>query len=158
MKNRAPWRSNRGFAVVLLTFCESGLQLALNDFAANCDIARMKISTSKTEVLHLSRNPAQCFLRVGGVSLKQTEKLKDLVVTFTNDGRQDEVLDVRSGKASAVMRALHYSVVLKWKLSRKEKLSMFKSIFVPIFTYGHESWVITERLRLQMKASEMRIL
>ena len=53
--------------------------------------------------------------------------------------------DVRSGKASAVMGALHHSVVLKRELSRKTKLSELKSIFVPILTHGHESWVMTEK-------------
>ena len=56
------------------------------------------------------------------------------------------------------MRALHHSVVLKRKLSRKAKLSMFKSIFVTILIYGHQSWVMTERARSQMQASEMRFL
>ena len=88
--------------LVLLASSESGPQHALNGFAAACDIARKKISTSKTEVLHLSRNPVQCSLQVGGVSLKQLEKFKYLKVAFTSDGRQDEELDVRSGKASAV--------------------------------------------------------
>ena len=118
----------------------------------------MKISTSKTEVQHFFRNPVQCSLQVGGVSLKQVEKFKYLGITFTNDGRQNEELDVRSGKASIVMRALHHSVVLKAKLSRKAKLSVFKSIFVPILTCGHESWVLTERVRSQMQACEMRFL
>ena len=104
----------------------------------------MKISTSKTEVLHLSRNPVQCSLQVGGVSLKLVEKLKYLGVAFMSDG-QDKELDVRSGKASALMRAFHYSVVLKRELSRMAKLSVFKSIFVPMLTYGHESWVIRNR-------------
>ena len=54
------------------------------------------------------------------------------------------------------MRALHHSVVLKLELSRKAKLSVFYSIFVPILTYGHESLVMTERVRSQMQASEMR--
>ena len=56
------------------------------------------------------------------------------------------------------MRALHHSVVLKWELSREAKLSVFNSTFVPIFTYGHESWVMIERVRSQMQASEMRFL
>ena len=99
--------------LVLLASSESGIKHALNGFAAACGIAGMKISTSKTEVLHLSRNPVQCFLQVGGVSLKQVEKFKYFGVTFTSDGKQDEELDVRSGKPSAVMRALHHSVVLR---------------------------------------------
>ena len=56
--------------LVLLASFESGLRHTLNGFAAACGIAEMKISTSKTEVLHLLRNPVQCSLQVGGVSLK----------------------------------------------------------------------------------------
>ena len=56
------------------------------------------------------------------------------------------------------MQALRQSVVLKRELSRKAKLSVFKFIFVPIFTYGHESWVMTERMRSQTLASEMKFL
>ena len=58
----------------------------------------------------------------------------------------------------AVMRALHYSVVMKRELSKKAKLSVFKAVFVRILTYGHESWVMTKRLRSQVQASEMRFL
>ena len=53
--------------LVLLASSESGLELALNGFASACDIAGMKISTSKTEVLHLSRNLVQCSLQVDDV-------------------------------------------------------------------------------------------
>ena len=45
--------------LVLLASSESSPQHALNSFAAACDIAGMKISTSKTEVQNLSRNPVQ---------------------------------------------------------------------------------------------------
>ena len=74
---------------------ESDFQHALNCLAAAYDIAGMKTSTSKTEVLHLSRNPVQCYLQVGGVSLKQVEKFKYLGVAFMSDERQDEKLDVQ---------------------------------------------------------------
>ena len=141
--------------LVLLSSTESGLQRALNSFADACYTAGMKISTTKTEVLHLSRNPNQCVLQVNGATLKQVEKFKYLGVTFTSDGRQDEELNTRIGKASAVMRALHYLVVVKRELSKKAKLSVFKAVFVPILTYGHESLVMTERMRSHVQASEM---
>ena len=60
----------------------------------------MNISTSKTEVLNFSRNPAQRLLQVGGVSLKQVAKFRYFKIAFTSDEMQDEELDVRSGKAS----------------------------------------------------------
>ena len=68
--------------LVLLSSTESGLQRALNSFADG-----MKISTSKTEVLQLSRNPDQCVLQVNKETLKQVEKFKYLGVAFTSDGR-----------------------------------------------------------------------
>jgi len=112
--------------LVLLFSTESGLQRALNDIAAACDNVGMKISTTKNEVLHLWRNLDQCSLQASGAPLKQVEKFKCLGVVFTSDGRQDEELDTRMGKASAVMRALQYSVVMKRELSKKAKFSVSK--------------------------------
>ena len=57
------------------------------------------------EVLHLSRNPDQCVLQVNGATLNHVETFKYLGVAFASDERQDEELDTRIGKASAVMRA-----------------------------------------------------
>ena len=47
---------------------------------------------------------------------------------------------------------------MKRELSKKAKLLIFKAVFVPILTYGHESWVMTERMRSQVQASKMRFL
>ena len=62
--------------------------------------------------------------------MKQVEKFKYFGVAFTSDGSQDKTLHTRIGKASTVMRALHYSVVIKRELSKKAKLSIFKTVFV----------------------------
>ena len=49
---------------------------------------------------------------------------------------------------------LHYSVVMKPELSKKAKLLIFKTVFVPILTYGQESLVMTEIVRSQVQACE----
>ena len=54
------------------------------------------------------------------------------------------------------MRALHYSAVIKQVLSKKAKLSIFKTVFALILAFGYESW--TEIVRSQMQASEKRFL
>ena len=74
--------------LVLLSSTESGLQRTFKSFADAFNTAEMKISTVKTKVLHLSRNPVQCPLQVNGATLEQEEKFKYLGVTFTSDGRQ----------------------------------------------------------------------
>ena len=84
--------------LVLLASSEFGLQLALNGFAATCDIAGIDISFSKTKVLHLPRNPDQYFLQVGEASLQQMKKLKYLQIAFMIGETQDKELNVKSAK------------------------------------------------------------
>jgi len=78
-------------------------------------------------------------LQVSGNTLQQMEQFKHLGVVFASDGRCNDNIDTRIGKANAVLRELHHSVVTKWELSNTTNLSVFKSVFVPILTYGPES-------------------
>ena len=55
-----------------------------------------------------------------------------------------------------MLRALHRPVVVKKELS--QKLSIYWSIYVPILTYGHELWVVTERTRSRIQAAEVGVL
>ena len=118
--------------LVLLSSTESVLQRALNSFADACNTAGIKISTAKTEVLHLSRNPDQCVLQVNGATLKQVEKFKYLGVALTSDVRQNEELDTRIGKASAEMRALLLGCH-ETRIVKKGKALNFQGSFCPHF-------------------------
>ncbi|TWW56724.1 hypothetical protein D4764_08G0007110 [Takifugu flavidus] len=119
----------------------------------------MKISTSKSEAMVLSWKKVECLLRVKEEILPQVEEFKYLGVLFTSEGRMEQEVDRRIGAASAVMRTLHRSVVVKRReLSRKAKLSIYRLIFVPTLTYGHELWVMTERTRSRVQAAEMSFL
>ena len=62
--------------LVLLDSAQNGLQQALDRFSDACSVAGMKISTTKTETICLSRQPKQCSLQIDGVPLKQSQKLK----------------------------------------------------------------------------------
>ena len=93
--------------LVLLDSTQNSLQQALDRFSDACSVAEMKISAAKTETMCLSRRPKQSSLQNGGVPLKQSEKFKYIGVSFTSDGRQNSIFDIRIGKASALMRQLH---------------------------------------------------
>ena len=103
--------------LVLLDSTQNGLQQALYRYSDACSVAGMKISTTKTK-------------SIGGVPLKQSEKFKYLGVSFTSDGRQNSELDIRIAKASAVMRQLHRSVVLKRELCTKANPFSDRSMFL----------------------------
>ena len=89
-------------------------------------------------MLHVSTNTNWSLLQLNGATQKQAYKFKYLGVAFTSDGRQNEELGIPIGKAIAIMKALHYSVVMR-RFSKSEtkiveneaKLSIFETVFVP---------------------------
>lgn len=52
-------------------------------------------------------------------------------------GREQEI-DKQTGASSAVMSTLYISVLVKGELNQKAKLLIYRLIFVPTLTYGHE--------------------
>ncbi|KAK3516423.1 hypothetical protein QTP70_011957 [Hemibagrus guttatus] len=132
--------------VVLLAPSSLDIQHALGCFAAECEAAGMRVSTSKSEAMVLNQKKVACTIQVGGEILPQVEEFKYLGVLFTTEGRMDHEIDRRIGAAAAVMRSIYWSVVVKKELSRKAKLSIYQSVYLPTLTYGHELWVMTERV------------
>ncbi|KAK3524537.1 hypothetical protein QTP70_029847, partial [Hemibagrus guttatus] len=144
--------------VVLLAPSSLDLQHALGRFAAECEAAGMRVSTSKSEAMVLDQKKVACTLQVGGEVLPQVEQFKYFGVLFTSEGRMDREIDRRIGAAAAVMWSMYRSVVVKKELTRKVKLSIYQSIYVPTLTYGHELWVMTERVRSRIQVAEMSFL
>ncbi|KAK3510818.1 hypothetical protein QTP70_022736 [Hemibagrus guttatus] len=94
---------NRSRSLVRIASC-LGLQHALGHFAAECEAAGMRVSTSKLEAMVLDQKKVACTLQVGGEVLPQVEEFKYLGVLFTSEGRMDREIDRRISAAAAVMR------------------------------------------------------
>ncbi|KAI3367665.1 hypothetical protein L3Q82_026507 [Scortum barcoo] len=92
--------------VVLMASSGQDLQHVLERFAAECEAAGMRISTSKSEAMVLDRKRVACPLQVGGEVLPQVEEFKYLRVLFTSEGKIEREIDRRIGAASAVMQAV----------------------------------------------------
>jgi len=80
---------------------------------------------------------------VKGGRLYQVDKFKGVMVAFMSDGRWNQVIDTCIGKANAVLHELYRPLVSKREFPKNVKLSVFKSVFVPILTYGHKSRLMT---------------
>ncbi|KAI3365898.1 hypothetical protein L3Q82_000883 [Scortum barcoo] len=111
--------------VVLMASSGQDLQHVLERFAAECEAAGMRISTSKSEAMVLDRKRVACPLQVGGEVLPQVEEFKYLGVLFTSEGKIEREIDRRIGAASAVMRSVYRTVVVKKELSRSRRSSRF---------------------------------
>ena len=64
--------------VVLLASLNSDLQFSLRRFAAKCQVAGMRINTSKSEAMVFSLNRVDCPLQVGKELFSQVEEFKYL--------------------------------------------------------------------------------
>lgn len=80
---------------------------------------------------------------------------KYLGFLFMSDGRLEREIDRWIGAASALMQILYQSIVVKRKLSRKPKLSIHRSIYVPTLTYGHELWVVNEKITFRLQTAKI---
>ena len=137
--------------VVLMATSACDLQHSLDWFAAECEAAGMRISTSKSEAMVLSRKPMDCLLQVWNEFLPEVKEFKYLGILFSSEGTKEREMGRRIGAAGAVLLSLCHTVVMKRELSQKAKLSIYRSIFVPTLTYAHEGWVMTERTRSQIR-------
>ena len=72
--------------MVLLALSGRDLQLSLERFAAKCEVAEMRISTSKSEIMIFSQKRVKCPLRVGNEIFPQVEEFKYVGVLFTSEG------------------------------------------------------------------------
>ena len=89
------------------------------------------------------------------------EKFKYLGVTFSSDGRQDNKLNTRIGKASAVMHQLYQSVALKQELCTKAKLSVFRSVFALILRdakYKRPKWIFCKKSEVYPYLTRLKAL
>ena len=86
------------------------------------------------------------------------KEFKYLGILFSSEGTREREMGRRIGAAGAVLRSLCRTIVMKRELSQKAKLSIYRSIFIPTLTYGHEGWVMTERTRSRIQAAEMGFL
>ena len=153
-----PFTFCRRFGTASIISTESSA-CTLSFFFAACDRAGMKISTKNIEILCLSTNPRQCMRQVNGNTLQQMDKFKYLWLVFTSDGRRS-AMRLIGELAELTLFCVSFIALAatKQELSNTAKLSVFNSIFVPILTYGHESWLMTERILTQVQAPKMGFL
>lgn len=127
--------SRHSWASISSSVCD--LQDALEWFAAECEAAWMKISTSKYKAIILCLK-MDYSLQVGvGVAAK-AKVFKYLKILFMSGGKMEHRMDRQSGTASAVMRVLYRTIMVERKLSWEAKLLIYQLIYVLTLTYGYE--------------------
>ena len=74
------------------------------------------------------------------------------------DGKLEGELDRRVGCAMSTFGGLRGTVFGSKELSRKAKMEVYKAMVVPIMRYGSESWMLREKEKARLQATEMSTL
>ena len=133
------------------------LQKHTDQLNESCKTYGMKISTSKTEVMTVSRRPDKLDINIKGTQLKQTNELKYLGSMFTENGKLDREIEIRCQKANAVNYQL--APLLKHpSISTNTKAKLVNAIFLPTLTYQCQIWSLTKDLERKLVTCEMKCL
>ena len=144
--------------MVLIADNEESLQMNLKKLDEALIRWEMKMNWEKTEVMKVGKERGQCCVEVGDRRLESVEVVKYLGVMISGDGRMEEEVRSRIGKAARVIGALNEPVWKRKELSRRTKLKVYNAIVVPTLMYGSETWVLNKPQESAIQATEMRVL
>ena len=133
------------------------LQEHTDQLNESCETYSMKISTSKTEVMTVSKRPDKLDININGTQLKQTNEFKYLGSMFTENGKLNREIETRCQKANAVSYQLA-PLLKRPSISTSTRAKLINAIFLPTLTYQCQTWSITTDLERKLVTCEMKCL
>lgn len=144
--------------IVVLAPNERNLQHNMSIWDEELRKKGMKININKTQTMIVSRHGNRHNISIGNTSLEQVHKFKYLGSTISEDGKIDIEINERIGAASRLFHSIRNKFLGKREITKKTKLAVYKSTFVPTLTYGCESWALTKKHKSKLQSMEMRFL
>lgn len=142
--------------IMLVASSEKNLQDNLNIWNQALQKRGMKINKQKTKVMTMG--DTRMNIEIEGTKIEQVERFKYLGVVIDNTGKQDAEINERIEKSIKLYYAMNSKFLHKKEISRQTKMNVYKAVCRPILTYGCESWVLTQRQKSKVQATEMKFL
>lgn len=152
--------SECAFADDLIVYAknERDLQLNLNVWKTALEKRNMKINVDKTKVMVIGKNASQIKIQIEEKELEQVEAFKYLGVNIHKNGKEDLEINNRIENTTKLYYALNNTFIRKKEISEKTKITVYKTVFKPVLTYGCESWVLNQQMKSRIQALEMKYL
>ena len=97
-------------------------------------------------------------IKIRGQQIEQVTEFKYLGVTIENNGSQGADIEERIEKTLKTYHAMRGSFIRKREISKDTKMTIYRTIYRSILTFGCESWVLNKRLESKLQALEMKYL
>ena len=144
--------------IVIMANNENDLQTNVTAWNETLNEYGMKINNDKTKVMVIASEQQQTNIQINNTRLEQVHSFQYLGVTLQDNGRQDIDINKRVEKTAKLYHAWNRSFIAKSEVTRETKMTVYKTCFRPVLTYGCESWVLTQGLQSKIQATEMKYL
>lgn len=118
----------------------------------------MKINIQKTKVMMTAKEEEKIDIKLRDECIEQVAQIKYLGVTLERNGSQEADIDERIQNTMKTYHSMKHALIKKREVSRATKMTIFKTIFRPVLTFGCESWTVTKRIESKLEATEMKYL
>lgn len=142
--------------IMLVASSERNLQNNLNVWNEALQKRGMKINKQKTKVMTIGDGEVK--VEIEGTEIEQVNQFKYLGVVIENTGTQDAEINERIEKSVKLYYSMNSKFLNKKEVTRQTKMNVYKAVCRPILTYGCESWVLTQRQKSKIQATEMKFL
>lgn len=148
------------FADDLVVFAknEKDLQNNLDIWEKALEVRNLKINVEKTKVMVIGPDSSKLNIQLNKKSVQQVGTFKYLGVNVHRDGKMDAEINARIESALKLYYALSNTFIRKKEISKKTKMTVYKTVFKPVLTYGSESWVLTKEAKRKLQTVEMKYL
>ena len=143
---------------VLITEREEDLQHNIRALQTAVKEHKLAVNWTKTNTMSIGREITGCKVEVDGHNVENVSEAVYLGVKFSEDGRMKGELERRIGIGMSTVGAMKAKVFENRGLSWKAKMQVYNAMVVPMMTYGCESWVLREKEKSRLQATEMSIL
>ena len=140
------------FADDLAIFAENKQELQRNLEIWKMALAarNLRINLNKTKTMVIGKEDVEVSIILDGQTIEQVYMFKYLGVKIHRDGKMEADLNDRLESTTKVYYAMSNSFIRKKEISRRTKVTVFKTIFRPILTYGSKSWVLTRQKTIKL--------
>ena len=142
--------------IAILADSEKNLERNLNVWNEVLKTNDMIMNIKKTKVMVVANEEHKIEIKIRETSIEQVDKYCYWGVTIDKRGKFEHELNDRITKANNLYYAINQSFIGKREISEKTKLTVYKAIYLPILTYGCESWVLTTHEKGRIQAMEMK--
>lgn len=134
---------------------EDDLQRSIYRLKILCEDYNLKISKDKTKIMAFEgKETVRSKIIIDNKTLEQVSHFNYLGCDTTYE--RDKDVESKVHKFQAICGTINRT--LKHKTRKDTRIKFYKTMAVPILTYGSESWIMNARNKSNIQAAEMRFL